>query len=121
MCFDTNRVGTYFANYTTPRGIEFSIDRQQLLDTEASRRFASETAQLVHRGYREFLKTVGTQSAKSIFELNSQSRMFGGEVPDTLTGRELAEAYSNYPDLLCFKLISGSPQMQMCGPLSPSI
>jgi hypothetical protein len=105
MCFDTNRVGTYFANYTTPRGIEFSIDRQQLLDTEASRRFASETAQLVHKGYREFLKTVGTQSAKSIFELNAQSRMSGGEVPDTLTGRELAEAYSNYPDLLCFKLI----------------
>ena len=105
MCFDVNRVGTYFANYTTPRGIEFSIDRQQLLDTDASRRFASETTQLIHSGYREFLKTVGAQSAKSIFELNAQSRMFGGEVPDTLTGRELAEAFSNYPDLLCFKMI----------------
>jgi hypothetical protein len=30
--------------------------------------------------------------------------MNGGEVPDTFTGSELADAYSNYPDLLCFKL-----------------
>jgi hypothetical protein len=109
MCFDVTRVGTYFANYTTPRGIEFSIDRQQLLDTEASRRFASQTAQLVHSGYREFLKTIGAQSAESIFELNAQSRMSGGEVPDTFTGRELADAYTNYPDLLCFKLRAVRP------------
>jgi hypothetical protein len=109
MCFDASRVGTYFANYTTPRGIEFSIDRQRLLDTESSRRFASETAQLVHRSYREFLKTVGAQSAESIFELNAQSRTGGGEVPDTFTGRELADAYSNYPDLLCFKLRAVRP------------
>ena len=109
LCFDVARVGTYFANYTTPRGIEFSIDRQQLLDTEASRRFASETAQLVHSGYREFLRTIGAQGTGSIFDLNAQSRMSGGEVPDTFTGRELTEAYSNYPDLLCFKLLAVRP------------
>jgi hypothetical protein len=109
MCFDVTRVGTYFANYTTPRGIEFSIDRQQLLDTEASRRFASESAQLIHKGYREFLRTIGAQSAESIFELNAQSRLSGGEVPDTFTGGELADACSNYPDLLCFKLRAVRP------------
>jgi Histidine kinase-, DNA gyrase B-, and HSP90-like ATPase len=103
-CFDVTRVGTYFANYATPRGIEFSIDRQRLQATEASRRFESESAQLAHTGYREFLKTVGALNEESIFELNAQSRMSGGEVPDTFTGSELADAYSNYPDLLCFKL-----------------
>jgi hypothetical protein len=109
MCFDVTRVGTYFVNYTTPLGIEFSIDRQQLLDTEASRRFATQTAQLIHSGYREFLKSIGAQSAESIFVLNAESRMNGGEVPDTFTGRELADAYSNYPDLLCFKLRAVRP------------
>lgn len=104
MCFDVTRVGTYFANYATPRGIEFSIDRQQLQDTEGSRQFESETAQLVHTGYREFLKTTEALNAESIFELNAQSRLSGGEVADTFTGRELADAYANYPDLLCFKL-----------------
>lgn len=104
FCFDILRVGTYFANYKTPRGIEFSIDRQQLQENEASRKFASDTAQLVHHGYREFLKKTGSQDAEAIFSLNEQSRMNGGNVVDTFTGNELADAYSNYPDLLCFKL-----------------
>ena len=30
FCFDVSRVGTYFANYKTPRGIDFSIDRRGL-------------------------------------------------------------------------------------------
>lgn len=104
FCFDILRVGTYFANYKTPRGIKFSIDRQQLQENEASRKFESDTAQLVHRGYREFLKRTGSQDAEAIFTLNEQSRMNGGNVVDTFTGSELADAYSNYPDLLCFKL-----------------
>ena len=113
MPFDVSRVGTYFANYSTPRGIEFSIDRQSVEDTEASHRYAAEIAQLVNLGYREFLKKVEARSAKSIFELNAQSRMRGGEVCDSCTGRELADAYFNYADLLCFKLIQVYPDQDV--------
>jgi hypothetical protein len=109
LSFDILRVGTYFANYRTPRGIEFSIDRRRLQDNEASRQFASDSAQLIHRGYREFLRKTGSLNAEAIFALNEQSRMNGGNVVDTFTGGELADAYFNYPDLLCFKLRTVRP------------
>lgn len=104
FCFDILRVGTYFANYLTPRGIEFSIDRRQLQETAASGQFAAEISQLVHRGYREFLAKTNSRDPRVIFALNWQSRMNGGEVVDSFTHGELADAYSNFPDLLCFKL-----------------
>jgi hypothetical protein len=113
LCFDLNRVGNVFANYRTPRGLEFSIDRQALLPNEAARQFTRDIAHLVHDAYREFLKKTGSQNPESIFTLNEQSRMNGGNVFDTFTGDELADAYANYPDLLCFKLIEVDPEKDL--------
>jgi len=104
FCFDISRVGVYFANYKTPRGIDFALDRRALLANEASRRFSNDIVGLVHKGYRDFLKQSGSQSAKAIFELNDESRRNGGNIIDTFTGDELSVAHFNYPDLLCFKL-----------------
>jgi hypothetical protein len=104
FCFDVSRVGTFSANHRSPRGFEFSIDRQSLLANQAAEEFAKTITQLVHSGYREFLKEARAQNEKAIFELNTESRIGGGNVFDVLTGNELSAAYSSYPDLLCFKL-----------------
>jgi hypothetical protein len=104
FCFDVSRVGTYFANYQTPRGIEFSLDRRGLLVNEASHKFSNEIRDLIHKAYREFLKRTASQNVETIFNLNDESRMNGGNIVDTFTGDELSVAYLNYPDLLCFKL-----------------
>lgn len=104
FCFDVSRVGIYFANYQTPRGIEFSLDRRGLLVNDASRKFSDEIRDLIHEGYREFMRRTVSQNVEAIFSLNDESRMNGGNVVDTFTGDELSVAYLNYPDLLCFKL-----------------
>ena len=104
-CFDVPRVGTFFANHRSPRGFEFSIDRQSLLANQAAGESAKAITQLLHSGYREFLRVTGAQSEQAIFELNTESRTGGGNVFDVFTGSELSDAYSSYPDLLCFKLI----------------
>jgi hypothetical protein len=105
FCFDLPRVGTFFANHRSPRGFEFSIDRQSLLANKAAEESAKNITQLVHSGYREFFRVAGAQNEKAIFELNTESRTGGGNVFDVFTGNQLSDAYSSYPDLLCFKLI----------------
>jgi hypothetical protein len=104
LCFDLPRVGTFFANNRSPRGFEFSIDRQSLLSNRAAEDFSKNVAHLAHSGYREFRKLTGAQHEQAIFELNSESRTGGGNVFDSFTEKHLSEAYSSYPDLLCFKL-----------------
>jgi hypothetical protein len=104
-CFDLPRVGTFYANHRSPRGFEFSIDRQSLLANKAAEESARAITELVHSGYREFLRVTGSQNEKTIFELNAESRTGGGNVFDVFTGIQLSDAFRNYPDLLCFKLI----------------
>jgi hypothetical protein len=120
FCFDVSRVGTYFANYQTPRGVEFSLDRRSLLVNDASRKFATEIRDLIHQGYREFLKRTASQNVEAIFNLNDESRMNGGNVVDTFTGDELSVAYLNYPDLLCFKLLRVDVNVPDCRQVAPS-
>ncbi len=105
FCFDLPRVGTFFANHRSPRGFEFSIDRQSLLANQAAEEYAKNITQLVHSGYREFLRVTGAQNEKAIFELNTESRTGGGNVFDVFTGRQLSDAFSTHPDLLCFRLV----------------
>jgi hypothetical protein len=105
FCFDVSRVGTYFANYQTPSGIEFSLDRRGLQDNDASRKLSNEIRDLIHEAYREFLKRTGSLNAETIFNLNDESRMNGGNIIDTFTSDELSVAYLNYPELLCLKLL----------------
>ena len=120
FCFDVSRVGTYFANYQTPRGIEFSLDRRGLQVNDASRKFSDEIRDLMHEAYREFLKRTGSQDAETIFNLNDESRMNGGNVIDTFTGDELSIAYLNYPDLLCVKLLRVDVNVPDCRQTVPS-
>jgi hypothetical protein len=105
FCFDLPRVGTFYANCETPRGFEYSIDRQSLLANETQRNTTNAIIDLVHSGYREFLRDTGALNEKDIYELNEESRTGGGNVFDLFTGAQLSEAYSKNPDLLCFKLI----------------
>jgi hypothetical protein len=108
-CFDISRVGTFFANQRSPRGFEFSIDRQSLSANPAAEKFTKTITQLVHSGFREFLKATGAESEQAIYELNAESRTGGGKIFDVFTGNELSEAFSSYPDLLCFKLSEACP------------
>ena len=109
LCFDLLRVGTFRANHLTPRGFDFSIGRQQLLVNDASRRFSREITTLIHDAYRAFLTKSNVFNPRTIFELNEQSAMHGGNVFDTYTGSELADAHRHYPDLLCFRLVEVDP------------
>lgn len=104
LCIDLMRVGTFLANHRTPKGFEFSLDRQQLLPNAASERFARDISDLFHAGYRQFLATTNSREPATVAALRDQAQMHGGNVYDTFTGFELSSACERYPDLLCFRL-----------------
>lgn len=104
LCFELNRVGKFFANRLTPKNIEFSLDRQQIISNTTSKQYQLEIAELIHQGYREFLKATNSYTPESIATLRDQAAMNGGNVYDTFTKSELSDAVLRYPDLICFRL-----------------
>lgn len=104
ICFDLSRIGAFIANKQSPKGFDFSIDRQQLLDSPTSKNYSLEISELIHKAYRCFLQDTNSYSPSYIYNLNMQSTMHGGNVYDQYTGDELKIAHDRYPDLLCFKL-----------------
>lgn len=104
LCIDLMRVGTFHANHRTPKGFEFSLDRQQLLQNEASERFARDITELFHNGYREFLAKTNSRDPAIVADLRDHAQMHGGNVYDVFTGAELTNAALHHPDLLCFRL-----------------
>lgn len=104
LCIDLLRVGSLRANHSSPRGFQFSLDRQQLLPNEASRRFIQNITDLFHAGYRAFLAETESADPATGYALREQAQMHGGNVFDAFTGNELADAVVRHPDLLCFRL-----------------
>ncbi|WP_454830934.1 HD domain-containing protein [Pseudoxanthomonas wuyuanensis] len=115
-CFELGRVGAANANVTSPRGIEYSLDRGQVRENSTSIAIGQRIADLIHEGYRVFLKENGAYDAESICRLNEESELSGGNVYDTYVGEQLAEAAQRYPDLLCFRLyeVEGSKALGSC-------
>jgi Histidine kinase-, DNA gyrase B-, and HSP90-like ATPase len=111
-CFAIQRVGAFHANHRSPEGFVFSLDRQALTENESLRLLAGDVTDLVHEGYREFLKQNNAYRPEAIFRLNETSELAGGNVFDVYTGPELARAYERYPDLLCFRLWPVSPELE---------
>lgn len=109
LCFDLLRVGVFFANSKTPRGFEFALDRQGLLENTASQEFAENIWMLIHEAYRAFLAETNSKDAQTVYRLNMQSRMHGGNVYDVFTGTELVQAAEHYPDLFCLPLTMVDP------------
>ena len=109
ICFDINRIGNFFANCESAKGIEFSIDRQSLQQTPAASTFARGITDLVHAGYREFLDQTSSRDPRTIAALREQAAMHGGNVYDTFTSAELMEAASRYPDLMACRLYRVDP------------
>lgn len=105
LCIDLLRVGTYNANSMTPKGFEFSIDRQQLNSNAAATLFMDDIRRLIHEGYRSFLQTTDSYHPKTIYTLQMEAASNGGNVYDAFTGSELSIARENYPDLICSKLV----------------
>lgn len=108
LCLDLHRVGTFYANRRTPAGIEFSLDRSQLIENAASRAFANEVTDLVHTGYRAFLDETGGRDLETVAALRTQSAMHGGNVYDSFTEDELLRAARDFPDLAPIKLYAAS-------------
>ncbi|MNS33661.1 hypothetical protein D3C71_753510 [compost metagenome] len=104
LSFDLNRVGAYFANRTTPEGIAFSLDRQNLIENVAAEVFAEEITDLIHEGYRAFLDQTNGHTLERVAALRSQAAMHGGNVYDVFTGDELHEAAKRFADLSPIKL-----------------
>ncbi|WP_410751617.1 ATP-binding protein [Citrobacter sp. U14242] len=105
LCIDLERIGIYKLNTTTPRGFEFSIDRGQLNKNEAVTNFIEHARNIIHDGYREFLKKTNSYYPEAINRLQREAASGGGSVYDQFTEMELASAKSNYPDLICIGLI----------------
>jgi hypothetical protein len=105
FCFDLPRVGTFSANCKSPKGFEYSIDRNSLLANETQKGTSDTVVDLVHSAYRNFLHATGAFNERSIYELNEESRTGSGNVFDVFTGTRLPTMYAKDPDLLCFKLI----------------
>ena len=104
LCFDLERIGTYLANKISPKGIEYSIDRNKVTDNDSLKEYLLNVKILIHTAYREFLKSTNSYSPKIIYELNNQSFLHGGEIYDRYTEDQFKIASQNYPDILCFKL-----------------
>ena len=66
FCFDITRVSSFHANCKSPRGFEYSIDRQSLLANETQKNATATVIDLVHSGYREFLRDTGALNVKDI-------------------------------------------------------
>ncbi|MEZ6939026.1 ATP-binding protein [Aeromonas sp. S12(2024)] len=113
FCIDVLRVGTYHMNSLTPKGFEFSIDRQQLNNNYAENQYTDEVRNLFHKGYRSFLKSTDSYDPKTIHTLQNEAARNGGNVYDTFTDSELTIAYQNYPDLICNKLIPVKPTSRL--------
>lgn len=112
LCIDLDRVGMYKANRRSPHGIQFSLDRGQLISNAASEEFAQEIADLFHDGYREFLKQTDGSDLPTVAALREQAAMHGGNVYDSFTGKELSRASSSFPDLApvrLYPLMGGDP------------
>jgi len=104
LCLDFSRIGAFVANKTNPKDFEFSIDRQQLIESKISKEYSQQISSLIHNAYRDLLKSTDSYTPEYIYEMNMQSCMNGGNVYDQYTGDELTIAYNNHSDLLCFKL-----------------
>lgn len=105
-CFDVLRVGLYHVNHRSPAGIEFALDRSTLIKNDASKTFAFNIWFLIHQAYRAFLKDTQSADSATIFKLNRQSEMHGGNVFDASTTDELVYAALHFPDLYPIELIS---------------
>ncbi|WP_140947760.1 hypothetical protein, partial [Vibrio parahaemolyticus] len=77
-------------NSLTPKGFEFSIDRQQLNNNAAEKQYTDEVRNLFHKGYRSFLKSTESYDPETIHTLQNEAASNGGNVYDTFTGSELA-------------------------------
>lgn len=104
LCIDLLRLGNLRANHRSPKGFQFSLDRQQILPNQASQKFIQNITDLFHAGYRAFLVETESADAATIYALHEQSQMHGGNVYDAFTGNELTDAVARHPDLLCFRL-----------------
>jgi len=91
----------YLLEAKLPRKKELEIETFKWSGTLGNTDLALSLVYQLLDGHASFVD----DSRRQIMFLGPPRGMSGGEVPDTLTGRELADAYSNYPDLLCFKLI----------------
>lgn len=109
ICLDLWRVGTAVANIQSPLGIEYSLDRGQVLESEQSIKMGRTITQCIHDGYREFLREFGAHDPESIYRLTAESELSGGGTFDQYTEHELSVAAEDYPDLLCFRLYEVDP------------
>jgi Histidine kinase-, DNA gyrase B-, and HSP90-like ATPase len=105
-CFDVLRLGLYHANHRSPAGIEFALDRSALIKNKASETLAFNIWHLIHQGYRAFLGEMQSNDSMTIFKLNRQSEMHGGNVYDTSTSDALVRSALHFPDLYPIELIS---------------
>lgn len=108
-CFDLWRVGTSIANVKSPQAIEYSLDRGQVLESEQSVKMGRAIARCIHDGYRAFLRARNAYDPQSIYRLNEESELNGGNVFDQYTENQLSVAAEEYPDLLCFRLYEVDP------------
>jgi hypothetical protein len=108
-CFDLWRVGESIANVKSPQGIEYSLDRGQVLESVQSLKMGRAIAQCIHDGYRAFLRARDAYDPESIYRLNAESELSGGNVFDQYTDNQLSVAADEYPDLLCFRLYEVDP------------
>ncbi|MHB1652685.1 MAG: HD domain-containing protein [Desulfitobacteriaceae bacterium] len=104
LCFDIGRVGYAEINNNNPFGIIYNINRNQLMSSKEKTEYENIAADLIHTGYREFLKDNGVRKPKQIYCLNKHSRFHGGEVYDNYTENQLSVAYEKFHDLVCVKL-----------------
>jgi hypothetical protein len=66
------------ADKKNPKGISFTLNRNSILKTPKSEELNDDITNEVHQAYRKFLKETNSYNVKSIYELNKQSRMHGG-------------------------------------------
>lgn len=103
FCLNVDRIGSYHANYLKPGGVEFSLDRGNMVENDVWKSFQEDIFKLLSDGYRKFLQLGDAHSPARVFDLNNQVRKFSSRSYTRSLNEMLSMARRYCPDLLCFK------------------
>lgn len=96
-------VGHCVADIKNPKGIEFTLNRLGLVDTEERANFLTAKSMFLHEAYYQWLKENNSLSPETVYRLNMESRKsIRGDI--ALNRSHFFNTIDAFPDLVIFKL-----------------
>lgn len=101
LTFPSNYFKSSLINVSNPKGLQFDLHRNTLLDTTERKKLISDKAKLEFEAITEFLNTTNSNNPKDIFHLNRQASMPSNDSFYDYSTKEGMEIYSS---LICYRI-----------------